>query len=130
MKNSGIKALCFIVGMSLTGVSTWLHASPTTSAPDKTSVTTAKSPSSSPSSDSKVEKAAKPLVAADEEEVSINTATAEQLATVLNGVGLKKAQAIVSYREQNGPFTQIEQLQEVPGIGSALIERNQSRLRL
>ncbi|TYL44319.1 helix-hairpin-helix domain-containing protein [Dickeya chrysanthemi] len=126
MKNSGIKALCFIVGMSLTGVSTWLHASPTTPAPDKTSVTAAKSPSA----DSKVEKAAKPLVAADEEEVSINTATAEQLATVMNGVGLKKAQAIVSYREQNGPFTQIEQLQEVPGIGSALIERNQSRLRL
>ncbi|GAB7205478.1 hypothetical protein OS21_19690 [Dickeya oryzae] len=69
-------------------------------------------------------------MATDEEEVSINKATAEQLAAALNGVGLKKAQAIVSYREQNGPFTQIEQLQEVPGIGSALIERNQSRLRL
>ncbi|SLM63979.1 MULTISPECIES: ComEA family DNA-binding protein [Dickeya] len=77
---------------------------------------------------SQLEKAEKPAV--DDEEVSINSATAEQLAAVLNGVGLKKAQAIVSYREQNGPFTQIEQLQEVPGIGRALIERNQSRLRL
>jgi competence protein ComEA len=48
----------------------------------------------------------------------------------MNGIGLKKAQAIVSYREQYGPFTAIEQLKEVPGIGSALIERNSARLKL
>ncbi|MEM0672946.1 MULTISPECIES: ComEA family DNA-binding protein [Dickeya] len=126
MKNSGIKALCFMVGMSLAGMSTWLHASPTTASLEKTGVSAAKPTSP----EHKPEKAAKPSVATDEEEVSINKATAEQLAAALNGVGLKKAQAIVSYREQNGPFTQIEQLQEVPGIGSALIERNQSRLRL
>ncbi|AIR68909.1 ComEA family DNA-binding protein [Dickeya fangzhongdai] len=124
MKNSGIKALCLIVGMSFAGVSTWLHASPAVTAPDKTGVAAVKSASP----EQKLEKAT--TSATDEEEVSINTATAEQLAAALNGVGLKKAQAIVSYREQNGPFTQIEQLQEVPGIGSALIERNQSRLRL
>ncbi|QDX30786.1 ComEA family DNA-binding protein [Dickeya poaceiphila] len=126
MKNSGIKALCLIVGMSLSGVSTWLHASPGTTTPEKTAATAVKP--SSP--EQKTEKSAKPATTSDEEEVSINTATAEQLAAALNGVGLKKAQAIVSYREQNGPFTQIDQLQEVPGIGSALIERNQSRLRL
>lgn len=68
--------------------------------------------------------------ASDEEKVSINSASAEALAEILNGVGLKKAQAIVSYREQNGPFTQVDQLQEVPGIGASLIERNHSRLRL
>ncbi|GAB7261070.1 hypothetical protein DZS_23970 [Dickeya ananatis] len=39
----------------------------------------------------KPEKAAKPSVATDEEEVSINKATAEQLAAALNGVGLKKS---------------------------------------
>ncbi|MFH4210126.1 helix-hairpin-helix domain-containing protein, partial [Acinetobacter baumannii] len=36
--------------------------------------------------------------------VSINHASAEQRAQALNGVGLKKAQAIVSYREEYGPF--------------------------
>lgn len=65
-----------------------------------------------------------------QEQVSINQATAEQLSAVMNGVGLKKAQAIVNYREQYGPFSAIQQLSEVPGIGSALIERNAARLKL
>ncbi|SQJ27365.1 competence protein ComEA helix-hairpin-helix repeat region [Serratia rubidaea] len=68
--------------------------------------------------------------AGQEATVSINQASAEQLADTLNGVGLKKAEAIVRYREQNGPFTDIEQLQEVPGIGLALLERNRERLRM
>lgn len=63
-------------------------------------------------------------------QVSINHATAEELSAVMNGVGLKKAQSIISYREQYGPFTQIEQLKEVPGIGNALVERNLSKLKL
>ncbi|CAI1535313.1 ComEA family DNA-binding protein [Serratia proteamaculans] len=66
----------------------------------------------------------------DEASVSINQADAEQLASMLKGVGLKKAESIVRYREQNGPFTQIEQLQEVPGIGPALFERNRTRLKM
>jgi len=66
----------------------------------------------------------------DEASVSINQADAEQLASVLKGVGLKKAESIVRYREQNGPFTQIEQLQEVPGIGPALFEMNRARLKM
>ncbi|MFH8133685.1 ComEA family DNA-binding protein [Pantoea osteomyelitidis] len=68
--------------------------------------------------------------AAQEQQISINEASAEQLAAAMNGIGLKKAQSIVSYREQYGPFTAIEQLKEVPGIGNALIERNASRLKL
>ncbi|MBK5073998.1 helix-hairpin-helix domain-containing protein [Budviciaceae bacterium CWB-B4] len=66
----------------------------------------------------------------DNAQVSINQATAEQLAEVMLGIGLKKAQSIVSYREQYGPFASIEQLQEVPGIGAATIERNLTRLKL
>lgn len=65
-----------------------------------------------------------------EQQVSINEASAEQLAAAMNGIGLKKAQSIVSYREQYGPFTALDQLKEVPGIGNALIERNASRLKL
>ncbi|MEZ2574499.1 MULTISPECIES: helix-hairpin-helix domain-containing protein [Buttiauxella] len=67
---------------------------------------------------------------ADDGVVSINTASAEAMAQAMNGVGLKKAQSIVSYREEYGPFKAIEQLQEVPGIGSALVERNLSRIKL
>ena len=65
-----------------------------------------------------------------DERVSINQATAEQLSAVMNGVGLKKAQAIIDYREQYGSFTQLDQLKEVPGLGNALVERNISRLKL
>ena len=62
--------------------------------------------------------------------VSINHASAEQLAQALNGVGLKKAQAIVSYREEYGPFKTLDDLKQVPGMGSALVERNLAHLTL
>ncbi|EIC82340.1 helix-hairpin-helix domain-containing protein, partial [Serratia sp. M24T3] len=67
---------------------------------------------------------------AEEEKVSLNNASAAELSKVLNGVGLKKGQTIVEYREEMGPFTNIDQLQEVPGIGPGLFKRNQSRLKL
>ncbi|WP_130834236.1 helix-hairpin-helix domain-containing protein [[Erwinia] mediterraneensis] len=75
-------------------------------------------------------KISEPVAPQKEERVSINEASAEELAAAMKGIGLKKAQSIVSYREQYGAFTALEQLKEVPGIGSALIERNASRLKL
>ncbi|ELY6343453.1 helix-hairpin-helix domain-containing protein [Cronobacter muytjensii] len=65
-----------------------------------------------------------------EETVSINTATADELAQAMNGVGKKKAQSIVSYREEYGPFKSLEDLKQVPGMGNSLVERNLSRIRL
>lgn len=62
--------------------------------------------------------------------VSINSATAEELSRVMNGVGIKKAQAIVSYREEYGPFKSVDDLKQVPGIGGTLVERNLSNLKL
>lgn len=70
-----------------------------------------------------------PATAPTKETVNINTATAQQL-TQLQGIGARKAEAIVQYRDENGPFTDIEQLQEVPGIGPTLIEHNRARLVL
>ncbi|KLN66270.1 MULTISPECIES: ComEA family DNA-binding protein [Vibrio] len=62
--------------------------------------------------------------------VNINTASAQELADLLNGIGLKKAQAIVEYRELHGKFVSAEALTEVKGIGSALVTKNQSRIQL
>ncbi|WP_052283855.1 helix-hairpin-helix domain-containing protein [Kluyvera genomosp. 1] len=62
--------------------------------------------------------------------VSINSATAEALAQAMNGVGLKKAQAIVSYREEYGPFKTLDDLKQVPGMGNSLVERNLARITL
>lgn len=63
-------------------------------------------------------------------QVSINTASAEELMAVMSGVGMKKAESIVSYREKYGPFTHLEQLKEVPGMGNTLVERNIANLKL
>ncbi len=62
--------------------------------------------------------------------VNINDADAETLANALKGVGQKKAQAIVSYREEHGPFTKKEDLLKVRGIGEELLARNQDRIKL
>ncbi|WP_336220977.1 helix-hairpin-helix domain-containing protein [Citrobacter amalonaticus] len=77
-------------------------------------------------------KEAAPAKTSDQEgtRVSINTASAEELAKAMNGVGLKKAQAIVSYREEYGPFKTVDDLKQVPGMGNSLVERNLSVLTL
>ena len=77
-------------------------------------------------------KATAPAQAKEDEgtRVNINTASAEDLARVMNGVGLKKAQAIVSYREEYGPFKTVDDLKQVPGMGSSLVERNLSVLTI
>ncbi|MFQ5523872.1 MAG: helix-hairpin-helix domain-containing protein [Acidimicrobiia bacterium] len=52
--------------------------------------------------------------------ISLNRATAEEL-EALPGVGPVLAERIVAYRDQNGPFNEIEDLLDVPGIGEAIL---------
>lgn len=65
-----------------------------------------------------------------QERVNINTADAETLALALDGVGMTRAMDIIAYREENGAFETVEELQEVSGIGPATLERNRSRILL
>lgn len=48
--------------------------------------------------------------------VNINTATVAELQK-LNGIGQKRAEQIIAYREQNGNFKKIEDIMQVSGIG-------------
>lgn len=56
-----------------------------------------------------------------EDLLNINSADLSELQT-LSGVGPSKAQSIISYREEFGPFNSIDQLLEVRGIGEKTIE--------
>ena len=53
--------------------------------------------------------------------VNVNTATAEELET-LSGIGEVLAAAIIQYRDENGPFTSVDELLEVSGIGEVTLE--------
>ena len=68
------------------------------------------------------------LAPAADERVNVNTADAATIAAKLDGVGLKKAQAIVSYREANGRFDASAELANVKGIGAATVARNADRI--
>ena len=54
--------------------------------------------------------------------VNINTATEEDMIRLLPGIGVKRAAAIVEYREISGGFSSVEELCEVDGIGEKLLE--------
>lgn len=53
--------------------------------------------------------------------VRVNDATEEEL-TTLQGIGPAKAKAIITYREEHGPYEQVEDLLEVSGIGEKTLE--------
>lgn len=54
--------------------------------------------------------------------INVNEASIEVL-TELPGIGPSKAQTIVANREANGPFSSLEDLTRVSGIGEATVER-------
>jgi competence protein ComEA len=68
------------------------------------------------------------LLSHAEAPLDINTANADALAEVLVGVGPAKAEAIVAFRESNGPFASVEQLAQVKGIGERTLELNRERI--
>jgi competence ComEA-like helix-hairpin-helix protein len=59
--------------------------------------------------------------AAFRQPIDINTATRGELDR-LPGIGTTKAEAIIAYREENGPFRAVEDVMKVKGIGTAIFE--------
>ncbi|WP_248805795.1 ComEA family DNA-binding protein [Pseudomonas sp. MWU13-2100] len=60
--------------------------------------------------------------------LNLNTADAQAIQHGLSGIGEAKAQAIVAYREANGPFTSVDELLEVKGVGKSLLDKNRDKL--
>jgi len=62
--------------------------------------------------------------------VNINTASAEELAKALKGIGKSKAEAIVVYREEHGVFSTLQDLTKVKGVGAATVDKNRENIEL
>lgn len=62
--------------------------------------------------------------------VNVNKADAATLAKSLDGIGHTKAEAIVAWREEHGPFKSVDELTQVKGIGAATLERNRDAILL
>jgi competence protein ComEA len=62
--------------------------------------------------------------------VDINTADAQTISNELDGVGLTKAQAIVDYRKNHGPFKSAQDLSLVKGIGERTVEINRANIQV
>ena len=66
----------------------------------------------------------------EEPRVNINSANAEMIADVLDGIGLVKAEAIVRYRTEVGEFRDVYELANVKGVGERTVKRNEARIVL
>lgn len=62
--------------------------------------------------------------------VDINSADAATIAEQLVGIGDAKAEAIVKYREEHGPFSSVDELVNVSGIGEKTLEKIRGQVQV
>ena len=65
----------------------------------------------------------------ESDKVNINTASKEELMT-LPGIGETKALAILAYRQENGPFSSLEELKQVEGIKDAVFSKVKGHIEI
>ncbi|MDI9819675.1 MULTISPECIES: helix-hairpin-helix domain-containing protein [unclassified Legionella] len=61
--------------------------------------------------------------------IDLNQATVEILSKSIKGIGKKRAQAIVKYREEHGNFKSLEELSQVKGLGKQFVKSHQEQLQ-
>ena len=101
--------------------STWYLAR--TSAPEPYRVSSVRQPTAEETAASREIPAEEshPDSAVPGEVIDVNTADAYELQR-LPGIGEKRAQDIIAYREEHGPFRTVDELTEVSGIGPVILE--------
>ena len=63
------------------------------------------------------------------DQIDLNLAGAAQLVTI-KGIGPKKAEAIIKYREQHGGFRTVDELDNVPGFGKKTVDKLRAHLKV
>ena len=71
-----------------------------------------------------------PLIALCSEAININKADKETLMNAIKGVGEKKAEAIIVYRQENGPFKSIDDLLNIKGITQKMVDKHREMLTI
>lgn len=61
--------------------------------------------------------------------IDLNTATASMLSNSIKGIGKKRAEAIVSYREAHGAFHEVAELSAVKGLGKTFVNKHLDELK-
>ncbi|MDI9348171.1 MAG: helix-hairpin-helix domain-containing protein [Methylacidiphilales bacterium] len=62
--------------------------------------------------------------------VDINSANVQELMAYLDGVGKKKAQAIIEFRKIKGPYKSMQDLLKVKGFSKKLLEKNKEKIEV
>ena len=62
--------------------------------------------------------------------VNINKADSKTIAKELDGIGQKRAEAIVAYRKEHGGFKSAQELMKVKGVGKSTFESNKGDIRI
>ncbi|HSR63598.1 MAG TPA: ComEA family DNA-binding protein [Gammaproteobacteria bacterium] len=70
---------------------------------------------------------ASPAALLAEDTININTADKATL-TSIKGVGEKRAEAIIEYRNEYGPFESVDELASVSGVGQSTVDTNRDIL--
>ena len=99
----------------------WFFASRTASDPYTVTVQHSQSTAVSSAEQTQTGESSQPESLLEGERIPVNTADVYELDR-LPGIGPTKAQAIVDYRTEHGPFQSAEQLLEASGIGEATLE--------
>lgn len=75
-----------------------------------------------------VAQAAKPASIQEPSKINLNKATVAELTGSIKGIGKKRAEAIVAYRDSHNGFKSVNELGEVKGLGAHFVEKNQEQL--
>lgn len=60
--------------------------------------------------------------------LNINTANEKEIAKTMYGVGPSRAKAIIKFREANGEFKTLDQMTQVRGVSTAILEKNRDKI--